>query len=77
MLLQYLFKGTSSEAQIFNILISKIQFTSMFGAFIFENLLMLPVSFADLLFSPIVLLSAQCSLSFEEGHVAQTVKFCL
>ena len=53
--LQYLFNGTGSQAQIFNFIVSKIQFRSIIGAFVFGNLLMLPVYFVCILSSCIFL----------------------
>ena len=75
--LEYRFNGTCSEAQMFNFKVSKIIFISDIGAFIFDNLLILPMSFVYFLFSRLGRLFSQCSFSFQEGHVAQRVKFCL
>ena len=73
--LKYLFNRTCSEAQFFNIMVSISIFTSDIWTFLFDNLLMLSMHFAYFLFSRVVLLFYQCSFSFQEGQVPQTVKF--
>ena len=79
--LQYLFKGTFSEVQIFNLWFQKFCSHRLLGhssLIIYWCSLVLFLGFILPHIFPIdILLSSQCSLSFQDGQVGQRVKFFL